>query len=126
MTVRILEFISPGRPRELSAIESGLIFALAAVTCGLFVTVAFGVYIDGGLLLYWFLGVVLAVSFLTLNGNPARPRRGTPFGWLAATLALAIAVYFIARQPYYERRLPMIDELSLLDQAAGIAAVLLI
>ena len=126
MTVRILEFISPGRPRELSPIESGLIFALAAVTCGLFVTVAFGVYIDGGLLLYWFLGVVLAVSFLTLNGNPARPRCGTPFGWLAAALALAIAVYFIARQPYYERRLPMIDELSLLDQAAGIAAVLLI
>jgi TRAP transporter 4TM/12TM fusion protein len=126
MTPGILHLVSPGRPRELGAIESASIFALAAVTCTLFVTVAFGFYIDGALLLYWFLGVVLAVSFLTVNGNPARPRRGTPFGWAAAALALAIAVYFIARQPFYERRLPMIDELSVLDQAAGIAAILLI
>jgi TRAP transporter 4TM/12TM fusion protein len=126
MTVGIRDLVSSGRPRELSALESRLIHALAAVTGGVFVAVAFGIYIDGELLLYSFLGVVLAVSFLTLNGNPARPQRGTVFGWAAAALSLAIAAYFIARQPYYDHRLPMIDELSLGDQAAGLLAIVLI
>jgi TRAP transporter 4TM/12TM fusion protein len=126
MTVAVRHLISPGRPRELAALESGLIRTFAAALGGVFVAIAFGVYIDGGLLLYIFLGVVLAISFLTVNGNPARPRRGTPFGWAAAALSLAIAAYFIARQPYYEHRLPMIDELSFGDQAAGVLAILLI
>ena len=51
---------------------------LAAVTCAVFIAVAFGYYIDGMLLIYGFLGVVLAVSFLTLNGNPRG--RGTARG----------------------------------------------
>ncbi|MEP7031703.1 MAG: hypothetical protein ABI830_12280, partial [Pseudolabrys sp.] len=72
----VLQLIAPGRPRSLSAFETTLIFALAVVTCALFIVVAFGFYIDGALLLYWFLGIILAVSFLTITGNPARPQRG--------------------------------------------------
>lgn len=118
--------IAPGIGRKLSAFEDGLIYWLAAVTVSLFIAIAFGVYIDGALLLYWFLGVVLAVSFLTVNGNPTRPAKGTPFGWAAAALSLAISLYFMSRQPFYEKRLPMIDELSLLDEAAAVVMILLV
>ena len=108
----ILHFLAPGQSRALSPVESALIYVLSAVTCAVFVAVGFGLYINGALLLYWFLGVILAVCFLTVTGNPARPRRGSPFGWAAAALAGAIAVYFAIRQPFYETRLPMIDERS--------------
>ncbi len=116
MAGSVLQTIAPGQTRELSAFESRLIYVLAATTCGVFVAVAFGIYIDRALLLYWFLGVVLAVSFLTVTGNPMRPRRGSRFGWAAAALAIGITLYFISRQPFYENRLPMVDELSNLDQ----------
>src|SRR5512139_793157 len=79
----LFQLIAPGQTRTLSTVESNLIYGLAAVTCAVFVAVGFGLYIDGALLLYWFLGVVLAVSFLTVTGNPTRPRRGSLFGWLA-------------------------------------------
>jgi TRAP transporter 4TM/12TM fusion protein len=121
-----LQKIAPGRSRELNAIESLLLYVLAAGTCSVFIALAFGYYFDGAVLLYWFLGVVLAAAFLTTTGNPTRPRKGSLFGWIAAALSLAIAIYFIARAPYYERRLPMIDELSLADQTAAIAAILLV
>jgi TRAP-type uncharacterized transport system fused permease subunit len=91
-----------------------------------FVAVAFSIYIDGALLLYWFLGVVIAVSFLTVTGNPLRPRRGSAFGWAAAALAIGITIYFISQQPFYEKRLPMVDELSNLDQAAAIVMIVLV
>lgn len=121
-----MNLISPGRSRVLSRFESWLIYALAAVTCSIFITVAFGVYFDRSLLLYWFLGVIIAVSYLTTTGNPGRPARGSWFGWGAAALAMAISLYFMSRQPFYERRLPMIDELSALDQAAAIVMMLLV
>jgi TRAP transporter 4TM/12TM fusion protein len=122
----ILQTIAPGRPRELNGFERRLIYALAAATCGVFIAVAFGYYIDGALLLYWFLGVILAVCFLTVTGNARRPRRGSLFGWTAATLALLISLYFMSRQHVYERRLPMIDPLSLADQVAAIVMILLV
>lgn len=118
--------IAPGRSRELGRFESGLIYALAAVTCSAFIAVAFGFYVDGALLLYWFLGVIIAVAFLTTTGNPGRPVRGSWFGWGAAATAMAIAIYFITRQPFYEKRLPMIDELTALDQVAAIVMMLLV
>lgn len=121
-----LQRIAPGQTRKLSVFESNLIYVMAAITCVVFVAVAYGIYIDRALLLYWFLGVVLAVSFLTVTGNPGRPRRGSPFGWAAASLAIIITIYFISRQPYYEKRLPMIDELSILDQAAAIVTIVLV
>ena len=121
-----LQTIAPGQTRKLSVFESNLIYVMAAITCVVFVAVAYGIYIDRALLLYWFLGVVLAVSFLTVTGNPGRPRRGSPFGWAAASLAIIITIYFISRQPYYEKRLPMIDELSILDQAAAIVMIVLV
>ena len=126
MAGSVLQTIAPGQTRELSAFESHLIYVLAAVTCSVFVVVAFGIYIDRARLLYWFLGVVLAVSFLTVTGNPLRPRRGSPFGWAAAALAIGITLYFISRQPFYEKRLPMVDELSNLDQAAAIVMIVLV
>jgi TRAP transporter 4TM/12TM fusion protein len=122
----LLHLIAPGRPRQLSAPESAFIYVLAAATCSVFVVVAFGYYINGALLLYAFLGVVLAVSFLTITGNPRRPPRGSWFGWIAAALSLAVAIYFMVRDPYYETRLPMVDELTLADEIAGILAILLI
>lgn len=122
----LLHLIAPGRPRELNEPESAFIYVLAAVTCAVFIAVAFGYYINGMLLMYAFLGVVLAVSFLTLNANPLRPPKGSWFGWIAAGLSLAIAIYFMVRDPYYETRLPMVDELTLADQIAGILAVVLI
>jgi TRAP transporter 4TM/12TM fusion protein len=122
----LFQFIAPGQTRALSAFESYLIHALAAATCAVFVAVAFGLYIDGALLLYWFLGVVLAVAFLTVNGNPRRPRRGSRFGWAAAALSILITFYFVSRQPYYEKRLPMIDELSVLDKTAAIVMIALV
>ena len=126
MSRHLLTLIAPGRPRELGGFESAFIYVLAAVTCSVFIAVAYGYYINGMLLMYAFLGVVLAVSFLTLNANPLRPRRGSWFGWIAAALSLAVAIYFMIRDPYYEARLPMVDELSLADQIAGILAVVLI
>ena len=122
----LLQHIAPGRPRELGGPEFAFIYALAAVTCTVSIAVAFGYYINGMLLMYGFLGVVLAVSFLTITGNPRRPAKGSWFGWTAAALSLAIALYFIYRDPYYETRLPMIDELSLADQVAGLLAIVLI
>ena len=122
----ILQIIAPGRSRELSAWETRLIAVLAALTCAVFIAVAFGYYINGALLLYWFLGVVLAVAFLTVTGNPMRPPRGSPFGWAAAALALFISLYFIARDPYYEMRLPMVDPLTVADQAAAIMMIMLV
>ena len=121
-----LQTLAPGQTRKLSVFESNLIYVMAAVTCVVFVAVAFGIYIDRALLLYWFLGVVLAVSFLTVTGNPVRPRRGSLFGWAAAALAIGITIYFISRQPFYEKRLPMVDELSNLDQAAAIVMIVLV
>jgi len=126
MSRHLLTLIAPGRPRELGGFESAFIYVLAAVTCSVFIAVAYGYYINGMLLMYAFLGVVLAVSFLTLNANPLRPRTGSWFGWIAAALSLAVAIYFMIRDPYYETRLPMVDELSLADQIAGILAVVLI
>ncbi len=126
MSRHLLTLIAPGRPRELGGFESAFIYVLAAVTCSVFIAVAYGYYLNGMLLMYAFLGVVLAVSFLTLNANPLRPRRGSWFGWIAAALSLAVAIYFMIRDPYYETRLPMVDELSLADQIAGILAVVLI
>jgi uncharacterized protein involved in response to NO len=126
MSGGLFQLIAPGRPRELDRVEATLIYALAAATSAVFIAVAFGLYIDGALLLYWFLGVVLAVSFLTVTGNPARPTTRSPFGWAAAALAMAISLYFIYRQPFYEKRLPMIDELTLADQAAAIVMMLLV
>lgn len=122
----LLQLIAPGRPRELGGAESAFIYALAAVTCSVFILVAYGYYINGMLLMYAFLGVVLAVSFLTINANPTRPRKGSWFGWCAAVLSLALAVYFMVRDPYYETRLPMVDPLTLADQIAGVLAVVLI
>jgi TRAP transporter 4TM/12TM fusion protein len=122
----IWQKLAPGQTRELSAFEARFIYALAAVTCAAFIAVAFGYYLDGALLLYWFLGVVLAVSFLTVTGNPTRPPQGSPFGWTAAALALLITLYFMVRQPFYEMRLPMIDELSVADQLAAIVMIALV
>ncbi|HWE79574.1 MAG TPA: TRAP transporter fused permease subunit [Pseudolabrys sp.] len=122
----VLQLIAPGQPRELGAAESAFIYVLAAVTCSVFVAVAYGTYINGMLLMYAFLGVVLAVSFLTLNANPLRPRKGSWFGWIAAALSLALALYFMVRDPYYETRLPMVDALTLGDQIAGVLSVVLI
>lgn len=102
MAGSVLQTLAPGQTRKLSAFESNLIYVMAAATCVVFVAVAFGIYIDGALLLYWFLGVVIAVSFLTVTGNPLRPRRGSAFGWAAAALAIGITIYFISRQPFYE------------------------
>ena len=126
MAGSVLQTLAPGQTRKLSAFESNLIYVMAAATCVVFVAVAFGIYIDGALLLYWFLGVVIAVSFLTVTGNPLRPRRGSAFGWAAAALAIGITIYFISRQPFYEKRLPMVDELSNLDQAAAIVMIVLV
>lgn len=126
MAGSVLQTLAPGQTRKLSAFESNLIYVMAAATCVVFVAVAFGIYIDGALLLYWFLGVVIAVSFLTVTGNPLRPRRGSAFGWAAAALAIGITIYFISQQPFYEKRLPMVDELSNLDQAAAIAMIVLV
>lgn len=122
----LLQVIAPGRPRELNGAESAFIYVLAAVTCSVFIAVAYGYYLNGMLLMYAFLGVVLAVSFLTLTANPLRPRKGSWFGWTAAALSLALAVYFMVRDPYYETRLPMVDPLTLADQFAGVLAVVLI
>ena len=126
MPLRLLQSIGPGRPRQLSAPESAFIYVLAAATCSVFIAVAFGYYINGIMLLYAFLGVVLAVSFLTVSGNPVRPLRGSWFGWIAAALSLAVAIYFMIRDPYYEMRLPMIDDLTLGDKIAGVLAIVLI
>jgi len=126
MASSILQIIAAGQTRELSLSETRLIYALAAVTCAVFIAIAFGYYINGALLLYWFLGVILAVAFLTVTGNPARPRRGSLFGWSAAALALLISLYFIWRDPYYETRLPMVDPLTFADQAAAIVMIVLV
>ena len=121
----LLQVIAPGRPRELSGHESAFIYVLAAVTCTVFMAMAFGYYIDRTVMLYWFLGIVLAASFLTITGNPRRPRRVSV--WLDCSSAVdRNLAYFIARAPYYEPRLPMIDPLSLPDQVAGILAIVLI
>ena len=75
MAGRVLQTLAPGQTRTLSAFESKLIYVLAAATCGVFVAVAFGVYIDRALLLYWFL-----VSFLQTAPrkywNPAEMESG--------------------------------------------------
>ena len=95
-----LQTLSPGQTRKLSVFESNLIYVMAAVTCTVFIAVAFGVYIDGALLLYWFLGVVLAISFLTVTGNPCRaPAVRLAIRLGAAARRSSSRIYFISRQP---------------------------
>jgi TRAP transporter 4TM/12TM fusion protein len=120
------QFIAPGRSRQITVAENWLIYAFAIVTIPPFLLLPFGFYINKDLLLFWFLGVVLAVAFLTTSGNRLRPQTPSVFGRAAALLSVIVALYFIYRLPFYEKRLPMIDELSPLDQAAAMMLIALV
>lgn len=126
MLGKFVQALTPGRPRQLGGIESWLVSLIAVVTAAFFILLAFGYYVNREIALYWFLGAMLSIAFLTTTGNAARPTGRSWFAWIAALLSLAISIYFIVMQPVYETRLPMIDELSVVDQIAGVAIVALV
>lgn len=121
-----IRYFAPGRSRAITTAENWLIYVFAILTIPPFLLLPFGFYINKDLLLFWFLGVVLAVAFLTTTGNPARPQTPSWFGRAAALLSMIVSLYFMYRLPFYEKRLPMIDELSPLDQAAAIVLIALV
>jgi TRAP transporter 4TM/12TM fusion protein len=121
-----VQVLTPGRPRELGRLENWTVSVIAVATAAFFILLAFGYYVDRAIALDWFLGAILAIAFLTTTGNAARPTGRSMFAWTAAVASLAIAGYFIAMQPVYEMRLPMIDELSLTDQIVGIVLIVLV
>lgn len=126
MLAKLVGTLAPGRPRQLSRIESGFVSVIAIATAAFFILLAFGFYVDRAIALDWFIGAMLSIAFLTTTGNPNRPTGRSVFSWAAALTALAISAYFIAMQPIYEMRLPMIDDLNLADKIVGIALIVLV
>ena len=126
MFYKLVRTIAPGRPRQLSPVESGFVSLIAIATSAFFILLAFGFYVERTIALDWFIGAMLAIAFLTTTGNPDRPTGRSVFSWAAALCALAISVYFIVMQPAYEMRLPMIDDLTLVDKIAGIVLIVLV
>lgn len=126
MLYKFVRAIAPGRPRQLSPVESGFVSLIAIATSAFFILLAFGFYVERTIALDWFIGAMLAIAFLTTTGNPDRPTGRSVFSWAAALCALAISVYFIVMQPAYETRLPMIDDLTLVDKIAGIVLIVLV
>jgi TRAP transporter 4TM/12TM fusion protein len=123
---KLVRTLAPGRPRQLGRIESGFVSLIAIATAVFFILLAFGYYVDRAIALDWFIGAILAIAFLTITGNPDRPTGRSVFSWTAAAFALAISVYFIAMQPVYEMRLPMIDDLNVIDKIAGVILIFLV
>ncbi|HWK95292.1 MAG TPA: TRAP transporter fused permease subunit [Pseudolabrys sp.] len=126
MFAKVVRTLAPGRARQLGQIENAFVSLIAVATSAFFIMLAFGVYVQSQYALNWFLGVILAVAFLTTTGNPDRPTGRSLFSWTAAIASIAICVYFAAMQPIYELRLPMIDTLNLADQIAGVTLILLV
>lgn len=126
MLGKFVRALTPGRPRQLSGIEFAFVSLIAIVTAAFFILLAFGYYVNRDIALNWFLGAMLAVAFLTTTGNATRPTGRSLFSWAAALVSLAIAIYFIVMQPVHETRLPMIDELSVVDQIAGVIIIALV
>jgi TRAP transporter 4TM/12TM fusion protein len=124
--VRLLGSLGPGSVRQLSRADSLIVSMLAVSTAAIFILLAFGYYIDRAIALDWFLGAILAIAFLTTTGNPYRPTTRSRFAYAAAALSLLICIYFVLMQPVFETRLPMIDELTLLDEVAGVVLLVLV
>lgn len=121
-----LRLLAPGRSRTLGTAERWFVTAGAGLTALMLLAIAYGVYVERTVALFGFLGVVLALAFLTTTGNPDRPRTRSPWAWALALASLATCAYFVAMQPVHEMRLPMIDELTTADVVAGIAVCALV
>lgn len=126
MFATVVRTLAPGRARQLGQVENAFVSLIAVATSAFFIMLAFGVYVQSQYALNWFLGAILAVTFLTTTGNPDRPTGRSLFSWSAAIVSIAICVYFTLMQPIYEMRLPMIDTLNAADQIAGVALILLV
>ncbi len=122
----LVQLIGPGKSRALGRVETVFVYALCTAVAALFVAIAFGWYVNQMIGLYIFLGAILSVAFLTTTGNPQRPRTRTVFSTVAAILSLLICGYFVWMHPVYEQRIPMIDELTPLDQVAAVTLILLV
>ena len=126
MIVTVLGTLAPGSVRQLGRIDSLIVSVLAVSTAAIFILLAFGYYIDRAIALDWFLGAILAIAFLTTTGNPRRPQTRSWFAYAAAAASLLICAHFILMQPVFETRLPMIDELTLADEIAGVVLIVLV
>ncbi|MCL4744356.1 MAG: TRAP transporter fused permease subunit [Burkholderiaceae bacterium] len=124
--MKILQLIARGRSRDNGPVGRAIVMAVAVGLAAMLLTMAFGVYIDRSIALFVFLGAMLALAFLTVTGNPLRPRGATVVSSFLAALSLAACLYFIIMADAHSKRVPMIDELSLVDMSAAIALVALV
>jgi TRAP transporter 4TM/12TM fusion protein len=122
----LLTILAPGRSRDLGAPEQWTVHLLGVATAILLIAISFGWYVKREIALFLFLGAVLSLAFLTTTANPARPTGRSLAAWLLVVLSLVSCGYFVTMQPVHELRLPMIDELSVLDIAASIVLIALV
>ena len=73
MFATVVRTLAPGRARQLGQVENAFVSLIAVATSAFFIMLAFGVYVQSQYALNWFLGAILAVTFLTTTGNPDRP-----------------------------------------------------
>lgn len=122
----LLSRLAPGQSRRLEAPEQWLVHGVGFATALLLLAISFGWYVSREIALFLFLGAVLGLAFLTTTAHPLRPRGRSWWAIGMAALSFAACGYFVAMRPVHELRLPMIDELSVLDIAASVVLIALV
>ena len=99
----------------------GVLFLALAVYVGWYAMLGTA---EGHLLASIMFMALLPLVFLTTSLNKLIPRR-TPVDYLLAALAFAVGLYFVVNSAFYKDVIFGLTEITLLEQAAGLAAVAL-
>lgn len=122
----VTRYIGAGQSRSLGGIEKAAVSLLGLACVAALLALVLGWDVDRGRTMALFLGAMLAVTFLTTNGSPRRPRTTTPAGIALALLSLAICGYFFLEQQAIQERLPMVTTLTSGQIVAAFALLLVI
>ena len=126
MLMSAYQWIARGRPRENGPVGKAVITATALALTALLMAMAFGVYVNRAIALHLFVGGMLTLAFLTVTGNPRRPTGPTVASWLLVAAAWGACAYFVSMYEVHDKRIPMIDALTVADMTAGIVLAALV
>ena len=121
-----LRCVASGRARVLGKAERAVVGGLGTLGAGVFLFISLGLYINREIALFLFVSIVLVLAFLTTTGNPDRPTGRSYVAWLLSGLAFSACSYFVWMRPVHADRLPMIDELTLVDMGLSVVLILLV
>ncbi|HRD77226.1 MAG TPA: TRAP transporter fused permease subunit [Hyphomicrobiaceae bacterium] len=122
----ITRHLGAGLSRELGTLERAIVVAIGVAVVGGMLAVVLGFEVDRQRVMCAVLGLMMVVAFLTTNGSPSRPRRGSAAGCALALGSAIVAGYFTALSPTHQLRLPMVTPLSALESGAAVVLLLLI